>query len=126
MLQYCNPAPALSSGCSAYVPARVPAPKLRLEGTGLWVQFTLRKHPRTPVKTPVETLVKSSVKTSEKSSWKTIDHIRRNPTITIPELAGMLGVTTRAIDKQIALLKKRKALRRIGPAKGGYWEVLHK
>ena len=46
-----------------------------------------------------------------------------NSLITIPELAEVLGVTTRAIEKQISKLQKNGQLKRIGPAKGGYWQI---
>ena len=49
--------------------------------------------------------------------------LREFPAATIPELADKLGVTTRAVEKQIAKLKKSNRLRRIGPARGGHWEV---
>ena len=44
--------------------------------------------------------------------------------MTIPELAVELKVTTRAVEKQIARLRDAERLRRIGPAKGGHWEVV--
>lgn len=50
--------------------------------------------------------------------------MRENSLITIPELANTLGITTRAIEKQIAKLQKSGQLKRIGPAKGGRWEVV--
>ncbi len=68
-------------------------------------------------------------KTSGKSSGKTAGRIIKlmgeNSLITIPELAETLGVTTRAIEKQISKLQKNGQLKRIGPAKGGYWQVIH-
>ena len=74
------------------------------------------------------TVHRKAVKSSGKSSGKTEEHIiallRELPATTIPELADKFGVTTRAVEKQIAKLKKSGRLRRIGPAKGGHWEVL--
>ena len=63
-------------------------------------------------------------KSSEKSSEKVLNLIKNNPEITITSLAKQLGISTRAIEKQIAALKKRNRIKRIGPAKGGHWEVL--
>jgi ATP-dependent DNA helicase RecG len=69
----------------------------------------------------------SSEKSLGKSSGKTEDRIiallREMPGETIPELADKLDLTTRAVEKQISKLKKLGKLRRIGPAKGGRWEV---
>ncbi len=46
--------------------------------------------------------------------------------MTIPELAEALNITTRGVDKQIAKLPREGLLRRIGPAKGGRWEIIEK
>ena len=64
-----------------------------------------------------------SVKSSGKTAERILDLVKRRPKTTIPELASALKVTTRAVEKQIAKLKKSGRLRRIGPAKGGHWEV---
>ena len=67
---------------------------------------------------------KSSPKGSQKSSQKIIELMQHDPTVTIAELARSVGVTDRAIKKQIEKLKQQGRLRRIGPARGGHWEVL--
>jgi ATP-dependent DNA helicase RecG len=61
---------------------------------------------------------------SEKSSGKILELLAENPEMTIPQLANELGISTRAIEKHIANLQKNKVLRRIGPAKGGHWQVV--
>ena len=66
------------------------------------------------------------MKGSVKSSVKIIELIKKNAHITIPELAESLGISTRAIEKQIAKLKEKGRLKRIGPDKGGHWEVVGK
>ena len=50
--------------------------------------------------------------------------LKDSPDITIPTLAEILGVTTRAVEKQIAKLKREGRIRRVGPAKGGHWEII--
>jgi len=64
------------------------------------------------------------VKSSVKSSVKILNLIRDNKNITIPEIAQELGLSTRAIEKQIAKLKEQNKLKRIGPDKGGYWNIM--
>jgi ATP-dependent DNA helicase RecG len=63
-------------------------------------------------------------KSSVKSSVKIMEQMRANRFITIPELAKMLNVSTRTIEKQIVNLKENRRIERVGPDKGGYWEVL--
>ena len=67
-----------------------------------------------------------SVKSSVKSSVKIIELIQQDKNITIPAIAESLGLTTRAVEKQLANLQKTGHVRRIGPDKGGYWEVTGK
>jgi DNA-binding Lrp family transcriptional regulator len=47
-----------------------------------------------------------------------------NALITIPELADAIGITERSIERTIKKLQEEGRLRRIGPAKGGHWEVV--
>lgn len=60
---------------------------------------------------------------NEKSSVEIIRMISENPKITAAQMAEKLGVTTRAIEKQLANLRKKGTIARIGPNKGGRWEI---
>ncbi len=71
-----------------------------------------------------EVLIKTSVITSGKTSGKIIDALNKNCFMTIPELAHMIGISTRSIERNLQQLQKDGRLRRIGAAKGGHWEVL--
>ncbi len=65
----------------------------------------------------------SSQKTSQKTSQKIILLMQNDPMITIAELAQNIGITERAIKMQIEKMKAQGKIRRIGPDKGGLWEV---
>ena len=69
---------------------------------------------------------KSSGKSSGKTENQVFAFLSDNPEITIPELAEKLGLTTRAVEKQIAKLREKGRLRRIGPARGGRWQTIEK
>jgi ATP-dependent DNA helicase RecG len=60
---------------------------------------------------------------SGKTSGKILEAILQNNTITIPELSILIGVTERSIERNIQKLQKEGELKRVGPAKGGYWQV---
>jgi len=60
---------------------------------------------------------------SEKSSEKILTLIKENKSISAREMAVVIGISPRAVEKQLALLKKKGVLRRGGSAKGGYWEI---
>lgn len=61
---------------------------------------------------------------SEKSSEKILALLRDNPELTARAIADRLGITQRAVEKQIAKLRAERKIRRIGPDKGGHWEVV--
>jgi len=50
--------------------------------------------------------------------------MKKNKEITILELAKEIGVNEKTIKRDIEKMKKDNLIRRIGPDKGGYWEVI--
>ncbi len=50
--------------------------------------------------------------------------MKGDPHITIPELAEKIGISTTSVENNLAKLKKKGLLRRVGPAKGGHWEII--
>jgi len=70
-----------------------------------------------------EGLEKTKEKTREKTREKILRLIRENPEITTSELAGKLGITLKGVEWNIGKMKKEGLVKRIGPDKGGHWEV---
>ena len=68
--------------------------------------------------------VESSVESSVKTGTRILSLLSQNATLTVPDIAQHLGLSTRAVEKQLAKLKSQARLRRVGPNKGGHWEVL--
>jgi len=66
---------------------------------------------------------KSSEKSSEKIGGVILMFLAQHPEMTISQLAGFLNVSTRAIEKNIQKLRGEGRLKRVGPDKGGHWEV---
>ena len=62
----------------------------------------------------------------EKTREKILHLIFTDPKITMKELAQETGVTEKGVEWQINELKQLGYLKRIGPDKGGYWEVVKK
>ena len=75
-------------------------------------------------KTPPQSSGKCSGKSSGKTGAQIIGMIGKKPDITIPEMAARLGLSARAVEKQMRQLKADELIGRIGPAKGGHWKVL--
>jgi ATP-dependent DNA helicase RecG len=42
----------------------------------------------------------------------------------VAELAGAVGLSTKGIEWNIRRLKEKGRLRRVGPDKGGHWELV--
>ena len=66
----------------------------------------------------------SSGESSGETASQIFSLLSKSPELTAPSMAQRLGLTTRAVEKQLAKLKEQGRLRRIGPNKGGHWEVL--
>ena len=65
-----------------------------------------------------------SQKSSQKSSQKIIEMIRQNAEITTQQMADILGISRRAVAKNIAILQENGLIRRVGADKGGHWEIV--
>lgn len=59
-----------------------------------------------------------------KTSEKILGSFRENSSITIEELAALIGITERSVERNIQSLREKGLLRRIGGRKEGHWEVL--
>ena len=67
---------------------------------------------------------KTTQKSREKSREKILRIITKNQNVTIAELSEEMGISIKAVEKHIKNLKNEKILRRVGPDKGGHWEVV--
>lgn len=62
--------------------------------------------------------------TGEKTVEKIQLLIRQNSRITQQELMKKTGLSRRGVEWNLAKLKEKGLLRRIGPDKGGHWEIV--
>ncbi len=62
-------------------------------------------------------------KTRQKAG-QIIELIRRDPKISANELAKKIGLSLKGIQWHLNKLKKQKAIKRIGPDRGGHWEAV--
>ena len=67
---------------------------------------------------------KSSQKSSQKSDQKILSIMKSMPDITMAEIANATGLSIAGVKKNIRKLKDANLIRRIGPDKGGHWEVV--
>jgi len=73
---------------------------------------------------PSEVGVRTGKESREKNSDRLLALIRQKSTITTDELVTSLELSCAGVEKIISNLKKVGRLRRIGPDKGGHWEVV--
>jgi ATP-dependent DNA helicase RecG len=66
-----------------------------------------------------ESTLKSVLKTED----KILEIIKRDDKISYDDMADILEMSRRGIAKQIKKLQEDGRLRRVGPDKGGHWEV---
>lgn len=58
------------------------------------------------------------------ASQKIIDLIKEDPCISTSKMAEIIGVDRRNIARNIKKLQEQGVVRRVGPDKGGFWEVI--
>ena len=59
-----------------------------------------------------------------KSREKILTLLKQDPSFTTRKLAEAIGITPKAIEKQLAKLKAEGLIERDGPDKGGKWKTL--
>ena len=53
-----------------------------------------------------------------------LDVIRENNAVSLKELAQKIGVASKTIQRDLGQLKSENVIRRVGPDKGGYWQIM--
>ena len=81
---------------------------------------SLKVSKRSALKTALETALESAPETA----LQIINEIRNNPNITLSEIAENLGVPRRWIATNVKFLQNKGIVKRIGPNKGGHWEII--
>lgn len=115
--------------------AGTPKPKITYDPSDLWFEFPFSPEyvrslagsaepagisEKTPRESTAETVVKTVVKTRDRILLMII----QSPAITREALSKETGLSIRGVEWNLSLLKKEGKIRRIGPDKGGHWEVL--
>ncbi len=61
---------------------------------------------------------------TQKTTQKIIEYLQANPSATRKEIASEIGITDEGVKYHLARLQAKGLLRRVGPDKGGHWNVL--
>jgi predicted HTH transcriptional regulator len=81
------------------------------------------KSPAKKAESPVKK-AESTVKKAKDTVEKILELLQDNPRITQEELVESTGLTRRGVEWNIARLKAKGFIERIGPDKGGRWKIL--
>ena len=60
---------------------------------------------------------------TQNNAERILDILSKHPRYTTADLAGILHISDKGVEKHLANLKKTGKLLRVGPDKGGHWEV---
>ena len=71
----------------------------------------------------VETKIREVEKLTDKQQM-ILYLIKENPSTSKKEMSEAIGIRPSSIDKNITTLKEKGYLKRVGPAKGGHWEII--
>ena len=117
----------------------LPEPEYGTDGTFVWITF---KRPGYVTNSVTQTLhettdseesgqkssQKSGQKSGQKNSQTTLEQvyilIKNNPSITRKQLVEATGKASSYIQRCINQLKETKRIQRVGPDKGGHWEII--
>ena len=75
------------------------------------------------VETPSD-VVENVVENKENVVENILASISKNSTISTKELAAMCSLSERQVQRIMTKLKEQRVIRRIGPDKGGHWEII--
>jgi len=105
--------------------AGLPEPQFSEEQGAIWVSFPSNPEQYGSVeKGSQKSTVKMSVKMSEKMSEKILAFIVTRRFTNAVKIAREIGVTSRTVERALAKLRTSGKIKRVGPDKGGHWEVL--
>jgi ATP-dependent DNA helicase RecG len=100
--------------------AGAPAPEVECEGGEVRFEFPFAPSYLQALAASPET----SGKPREKTREKILGLLAVEPGISMASLASQLGLSAKGIEWQMRRLTADGIVRRVGPAKGGHWQVL--
>ena len=122
---------------SACKDAGIPKPSIKYTNGELITVFHFSKKYQNAISNPKEGIVENIVENKKSIVENIIEKlpetqsrivciISENPSVTIKELADKLSIAQRNVQNHIRKLKETVVIRRVGPDKGGCWEIIVK
>jgi len=96
--------------------------KVSFEAESEWFFVKIK---RSAVEKVLEKVTEKVPEKVTENQSKIINEIRKNSNITSKKLSEIVGISERKIKDNLAKLKKKGLLKRVGPDKGGSWEIIN-
>ena len=119
--------------CDGFVAAGLPKPTIESKQGGVLVTFqrnnvNLKKQNSIDAENVAgsaqENSQKNSQKTQQKTQQKILNLIKRNPNITTQEMSDLIGIDRSNVWRNMKMMQQQGIIRRVGPDKGGHWEII--
>ena len=81
----------------------------------------IQKEPDSTLKSTLKGTMKSTMNPTDE---RIVARIIENNFVTIPVLESELGLSREGVRKALKRLKDANVIRRVGPDRGGHWEVI--
>ncbi len=94
--------------------AGLPKPNFQNQSNGFLVKIYGKK---------TENVVENVAENVAENEKKIVEFIRSNPTYSAKQMSDLLGLTQRTVQRYLKELQDKNIIKRIGPAKGGYWQI---
>ena len=114
--------------------AEMDAPEFRADSMGVFVTFHRKKEivamwngndgNAGVTEKVVEKVTEKVVEKVTENQQAIMREIREKPFVTASELSEMLGISLRKTQENMRKLRETGLIRRVGPNKGGHWEVI--
>ena len=96
-------------------------PKIEFDENYFYVSF---KQSREYLKLASRKVTERVTERVTENQLRILEEIRKNKYVTTKYMSSVIGISERKIKENIRKLKEKGLLKRVGPAKGGYWKVL--
>ncbi|TLS78363.1 winged helix-turn-helix transcriptional regulator [Mariprofundus erugo] len=98
-------------------------PEISCDVNGLWITFHFLPEHRNSALSAANIGEKLGEKLGE-NRLAIVHAMVEDPAISISTLAQRLGLSSTAIENNVKWLKEHGYIQRVGPAKGGHWQVV--
>ena len=107
----------------------LPQPEIKAGDAWFEIKFERPDLQKMSVEERIEEYNRVSEKVSEKVSenqHRILEIIKDNKFTTVLQLRDILKISEKSVNSNLKKMKEKGLVKRIGPAKGGYWEIIEK